>query len=41
MVAAMLGLLGFILAIIFGTQLSRFDKGKTLLLEEANAIHGG
>lgn len=39
MVAAMLGLLGFILAITFGTQLSRFDTGKALLLEEANAIH--
>jgi hypothetical protein len=39
MVTAMLGLLGFILAITFGTQLSRFDTGKTLLLEEANAIH--
>ena len=39
LVAAMLGLLGFILAITFGTQLSRFDNGKTLLLEEANAIH--
>lgn len=39
MVAAMLGLLGFILAITFGTQLQRFDTGKTLLLNEANAIH--
>ena len=38
LVAAMLGLLGFILAITFGTQLSRFDTGKALLLEEANAI---
>jgi hypothetical protein len=39
LVAAMLGLLGFILAITFGTQLSRFDTGKSLLLDEANAIH--
>jgi hypothetical protein len=36
---AMLGLLGFILAITFGSQLSRFETGKRLLLEEANAIH--
>lgn len=35
----MLGLLGFILAITFGSQLSRFETGKALLLEEANAIH--
>ncbi len=39
MVAAMLALLGFILAITFGTQLQRFDTGKKLLLAEANAIH--
>ena len=39
LVAAMLGLLGFILAITFGTQLQRFDTGKSLLLDEANTIH--
>jgi hypothetical protein len=39
MVGAMLALLGFILAITFGTQLQRFDTGKQLLRSEASAIH--
>ena len=39
LVGAMLGLLGFILAIAFGAQLSRFDSSKALLLDEANAIY--
>ena len=39
LVGAMLGLLGFILAIAFGAQLSRFDASKSLLLDEATAIY--
>lgn len=39
LVGAMLGLLGFILAIAFGAQLSRFDASKALLLDEATAIY--
>ena len=39
LVGAMLGLLGFVLAITFGTQLSRFDSLKQLDLEEAASIH--
>ena len=39
LVGAMLGLLGFVLAITFGTQLSRFDSLKQLELEEATSIH--
>jgi hypothetical protein len=38
LVGAMLGLLGFILAITFGTQLSRFDTYRQLELEEATLI---
>jgi hypothetical protein len=37
-VAASLGLLGFILAITFGTVTSRFDDRKQLVLDEANAV---
>ena len=37
-VAASLGLLGFMLAITFGTVMSRFDDRKQLVLDEANAI---
>ena len=39
LVGAMLGLLGFVLAITFGTQLSRFDSLKQLELDEAASIH--
>jgi hypothetical protein len=39
LVGAMLGLLGFVLAITFGTQLSRFDALKQLELEEATSVH--
>jgi len=39
LVGAMLGLLGFVLAITFGTQLSRFDSLKQLELEEATTVH--
>lgn len=39
LVGAMLGLLGFMLAIAFGGQLSRFDSSKALLLDEAAAIY--
>jgi len=35
LVGAMIGLPGFILAIAFGAQLSRFDASKALLLDEA------
>jgi len=37
-VAAMLGLLAFILAFTFGTTASRFDMRRQLLLKEVNAI---
>jgi hypothetical protein len=37
-VAAMLGLLGFMLAFTFGLAASRFDARRLALLEEANAI---
>ncbi|MEJ2514671.1 MAG: hypothetical protein P8102_05520, partial [Gammaproteobacteria bacterium] len=36
---ACLGLLAFLLAFNFGTATSRFENRKSLLLEEANAIH--
>ncbi len=39
LVGAMLGVLGFFLAIAFGGQLSRFDSSKSLMLEEATAIY--
>lgn len=39
LVGAMLGVLGFFLAIAFGGQLSRFDSSKSLLLDEATAIY--
>lgn len=38
MVAAMLGLLAFILAFTFGLAANRFDTRRQLLLDEANAI---
>jgi hypothetical protein len=38
MVGATLGLLGFMLAFTFGMAASRFDKRKSLVLDEANAI---
>lgn len=38
MVAAMLGLLAFILAFTFGLAAERFDKRRHVLLDEANAI---
>jgi hypothetical protein len=38
LVAAMLGLLAFILAFTFGMAASRFDARKQLVLEESNAI---
>jgi hypothetical protein len=37
-VAASLGLLGFILAITFGSVISRYDDRRQLVLDEANAI---
>jgi hypothetical protein len=39
MAAAMLGLLGFVVAVTFGTQQSRFDAYRKLELEEATTIH--
>lgn len=39
LVGAMLGLLGFIIAITFGGQLARYDAAKGLLLDEATAIY--
>lgn len=39
LVGAMLGILGFIIAITFGAQLSRFDVARTALLDEATAIY--
>lgn len=39
LVGAMLGMLGFIIAITFGAQLSRFDAAKSALLDEATAIY--
>jgi len=39
LVGAMLGLLGFIIAITFGSQLARYDAAKGLLLDEATAIY--
>lgn len=38
LVAAILGLLGFLLAFTFGMAMSRFDARKQLLLDDANAI---
>jgi hypothetical protein len=38
MVAAILGLLGFLLAFTFGMAASRFDTRRELVLDEANAI---
>lgn len=38
MVAAMFGLLAFILAFTFGLAATRFDNKRTVVLEEANAI---
>jgi hypothetical protein len=38
LVGAMLGMLGFIIAISFGAQLSRFDSAKSFLLDESTAI---
>ena len=37
-VAATLGLLGFLLAFTFGIAASKFDERRTLVIEEANAI---
>jgi hypothetical protein len=39
LVGALLGMLGFIIAITFGGQMSRFDAGRTLLLDEAAAVY--
>lgn len=39
LVGAMLGMLGFIIAITFGAQLARFDAAKSSLLDEATAIY--
>lgn len=38
LVAAMMGLLAFLLAFTFGMAMSRFDQRKQLLLDESNAI---
>jgi hypothetical protein len=38
MVAAELGLLGFLLAFMFGIAISRFDSRREVLLDESNAI---
>lgn len=39
LVGAMLGILGFIIAITFGGQMTRFDAAKSSLLDEATAIY--
>jgi hypothetical protein len=40
LLGAMLGLLGAILAIAFGAQLSRFDSRRSQLLDEASTVWG-